>query len=72
MSWGIVACSKCRREMHQNGPVVDDVATWLHCEDQSPACEGGRFCPEYEDEVRGKFCQIDGMGEQRLKKRREP
>jgi len=62
MSWGIVICNKCSREIHQNGPKFDDKATWTHCEDSTPACEGGGHYPARQSEIKGKWCGVDAMG----------
>lgn len=62
MSTGLVICSACRREVHQDGgrPAPDQPAGWRHCEDQSPRCEGAtsRY-PENAGEIVGLYCGAD-------------
>ena len=69
VSWGVVACSTCRREVHQNGPEEKPDApagfrrsTWLHCEDQTPRCEGASsdYLQNLKGAPVGRFCNIDG------------
>lgn len=56
MSYGLLICSKCSREVHQDG----DNHTWRHCEDKSPICEGARRdYPRNASEIKGKFCGCD-------------
>ena len=43
MSYGILMCSKCKREIHQDGPNY----TWLHCEDKTPICHWLRAYMEF-------------------------
>lgn len=69
MSTGLVICSACKREVHQDGPAETvplpdgksyQRSTWRHCEDKSPLCEGAsREFPQAVDEIRGKFCAGD-------------
>lgn len=72
MSYGVVACSKCRREVHQNGPVVHHSSCktptrcycphgWTHCEDLSARCEGAEssYIGHLKGEPVGRFCSID-------------
>lgn len=60
MSTGIVMCSVCRREVHQDGPRVNDRATWLHCEDKTPICEGAAVAyPLSPSEMVGRVCGVD-------------
>lgn len=56
MSTGLVVCSTCSREIHQDGPG----STWLHCEDKSPRCVGASARhPQSIDEIVGKWCGAD-------------
>lgn len=63
MSWGVVACSVCRREVHQNGPEDPKTRThgWTHCEDGTPRCEGSvsAYLSQLSGEPVGRFCNID-------------
>uniref|UniRef100_A0A6M3LE14 Uncharacterized protein n=1 Tax=viral metagenome TaxID=1070528 RepID=A0A6M3LE14_9ZZZZ len=61
MSTGIIICSKCKREMHQEGQKdVWGKFIWTHCEDKTPRCsEGEAVWPENECEIAGKFCGKD-------------
>jgi hypothetical protein len=58
MSYGVVMCSKCNREVHQgNG--------WYHCEDHEDICVGGQAVyPKSPDELKGKWCGTDSCGMQ--------
>ena len=57
MSWGLVICSKCKREVHQDGPGK----TWRHCEDKTPRCEGASSdYPTSQAEIVGRACYMDG------------
>jgi hypothetical protein len=35
MSYGVLMCSKCKREIHQDGPN----RSWQHCPDKTPICQ---------------------------------
>ncbi len=61
MSTGLVICSKCKREVHQDGPhLLDEPSTWRHCEDKSQRCEGAVSAyPTSKAEIVGEFCGID-------------
>ena len=60
MSYGVVMCGECYREVHQESD-----RTWFHCEDQTPMCAGaGRQFPRRPDELRGKWCGADSCGMQ--------
>lgn len=56
MSYGLVVCSYCNREIHQDGPDH----TWRHCEDKTPRCIGaaGRY-PATAGEIVGTWCGAD-------------
>ena len=56
MSTGIVICSECKREVHQDG----ENQTWRHCGDKTPRCEGAKSVyPKSRDEIEGKYCGVD-------------
>ena len=64
MSCGIVVCSKCRREVHQNGAKTineygHERTGWTHCEDGSPRCEGASSDYASTDKIVGKWCGMD-------------
>ena len=64
MSCGVVICSVCRSEVHQDGQLDQaGMKMWQHCEDKSPKCTGATI--EYasfdEDEPRGNWCGSDGF-----------
>ena len=61
MSTGLVICSECKREVHQDGPhLLDEPDTWRHCEDKSPRCKGADSTyPQDRSEIVGKFCGMD-------------
>lgn len=66
MSAGLVVCSACRREVHQNGPYKYPEkppgfreSTWQHCEDQTPICIGASAPYADRHEVKGKACFAD-------------
>ena len=40
MSYGIVICSKCKREVHQDG----SEHSWRHCEDKTAICQNAEDC----------------------------
>lgn len=58
MSCGLVICSECRREVHQDGPDQ----TWRHCQDKTPRCDGAvsRY-PSSRAEIVGPFCGADDL-----------
>ena len=60
MSTGMVICSACKREMHQDGPRAIENG-WQHCEDGSPRCANATAdYPRTAAEVRGAYCCADG------------
>ena len=62
MSTGIVICSTCKREVHQDGPFdpKTNAYSWTHCEDKTPRCEGATSdWPVSKDEIKGKWCGAD-------------
>jgi hypothetical protein len=63
MSSGLVICSVCRREVHQDGNALTPGGTWTwrHCEDKSPRCDGASFVyPSKRSDIVGSFCEMDG------------
>ena len=69
MSTGIVICSVCSREVHQDGPREwhgksdpNGTATWRHCEDKTPVCSGAAIAyPESTAQIVGRWCGCDEM-----------
>lgn len=68
MSTGLVICSLCRREVHQDGPREwhgkpdpNGTATWTHCDDHTRRCEGATSTyPRTRSEIVGPVCAADG------------
>lgn len=74
MSWGLVVCSVCRREVHQDGPRQHSTmncrcpkdsgfcpAGWRHCEDKTARCDGATSqYPGREKNIVGRYCGMDG------------
>jgi hypothetical protein len=68
MSSGLVICSVCRREVHQDGPTPAPTPPdrypstgWTHCEDGTPRCDGATSTyPTSRAEIVGRFCACDG------------
>lgn len=58
MSTGLVICDVCKREVHQDGPVVGGKAVWVHCETGTPACQSIVYATP--EQLRGKACYRDG------------
>lgn len=57
MSYGLVVCDKCHREVHQ-----DAVRQWYHCEDATPICLlGTAVYPKSTAEIVGRYCGHDAM-----------
>lgn len=75
MSAGLVICSNCSREVHQDGPRQHNAmrckcphdtgwcpAGWRHCEDKTPRCEGASSAyPKQKDYIVGGYCGADGI-----------
>lgn len=71
MSAGLVICSVCRREVHQDGPPETvpmgdgrtyQLGTWCHCEDRSPRCGGAQsIYPTSRAQIVGRYCGCDGF-----------
>lgn len=59
MSYGIVICSNCNRELHQDGD-LNISNGWRHCEDGSRVCfDGSAIYPESENDIKGRWCGRD-------------
>ena len=57
MSYGIMMCGICQREIHQD----DSDHTWRHCMDKTRICDGASKEFAGDGEGRGVFCGKDGM-----------
>lgn len=61
MSSGLVICSTCGKEVHQDGPKH----TWRHCSrfhGWTPICDkAGAIYPQRREEITGMCCQADGL-----------
>jgi hypothetical protein len=56
MSYGIVICTICRREVHQN----PNSREWYHCEDQTSRCVGANcIAPDEPSDIAGRWCGRD-------------
>lgn len=56
MSSGIVVCSVCNREVHQDG-----LRAWRHCEDRTALCsDGSGIYPASTEAIVGRWCGRDG------------
>lgn len=59
MSTGLVICSNCRREVHQDGDKGVENG-WRHCEDKTPICAVAHAAyPEAGETPRGEWCGRD-------------
>jgi hypothetical protein len=59
MSTGIVICSTCHREVHQDGD-RDLRNGWLHCENGLPICIGASAVyPDSVGDIAGRWCGRD-------------
>ena len=58
MSCGLVVCSECKREIHQ-----ERGGRWYHCEDGTDRCDGAiaHYAERYQ--VKGKACFRDDIAE---------
>ena len=67
MSTGLVICSVCHKEVHQDGPrdKATGNGTWRHCSrfhSWTPICDKGKaIYPDTREQIRGLFCQADGL-----------
>ena len=66
MSYGMVICEICHKEVHQDGPRDEGGrGTWRHCykfHGGTPICEGAKgIYPQTREEIVGLFCQTDGL-----------
>ncbi len=67
MSYGLVICGVCKREVHQDGPDH----SWRHCEDKTPICFGATTpYPRDSKEIVGEFCGADDFDNVFLNKSR--
>ncbi len=59
MSVGLVICSVCKREVHQDGP--ENVSRgWQHCEGKSRMClDASAIYPTSYADIVGKWCGRD-------------
>ncbi len=56
MSAGLLICSICKREVHQDG----ENHSWRHCEDLTPICEqAGLEYPTTNSDIVGEYCGRD-------------
>lgn len=59
MSYGIVICSVCDREVHQDGDKGIRNG-WRHCESGAVICIGGQaIYPDSESQIVGRWCGRD-------------
>lgn len=64
MSCGLVICSACKREVHQDGEFDGPSRGWRHCVDKTARCEGATSkYPESTAEIAGRFCGADDYPE---------
>ena len=57
MSYGMVICSACKREVHQAGD-----KSWFHCDDKTARCQTAvSIFPNDASEIIGKYCGSDEM-----------
>jgi hypothetical protein len=66
MSTGLVICSKCKKEVHQDGPHhANGRSEWRHCSrfhGWTPICKGAEpMYPHARVQINGLFCQADGL-----------
>jgi hypothetical protein len=65
VSYGLVICNQCKREVHQDGSptLPNGPNTWRHCEDKTPRCVGAvSIYPSARADIAGKWCGRDEMG----------
>jgi hypothetical protein len=61
MSFGLVVCSVCKREVHQDRD-NDKNLYWYHCDTKSRIChEGYPDYPRRKDDIKGDFCGRDDL-----------
>lgn len=54
MSYGIMVCANCKREVHQDKP------GWYHCEDSTLICDEARpVYAESKEAIKGAYCGRD-------------
>lgn len=64
MSYGLVICSVCKREVHARmiSNINSSGDNWEHCEDKSPRCYGASsIYPKSKDEIVGIACGYDDL-----------
>lgn len=74
MSAGLVVCSECRREVHQDGPRQHTArcrcaqhdsgfcpAGWRHCEDKTLRCDGASSVYADTEGIVGRYCGRDAI-----------
>ena len=62
MSYGIVICSICKREVHQKRNTETDRLSWFHCEDTTDICSTAQTVyPSSTEEIRGAYCGMDDL-----------
>lgn len=60
MSYGIVICSECKREVHQGSWMVD--RAWVHCDDSTVICQSATAVyPKSKAEIKGHYCGKDDL-----------
>ena len=58
MSSGLVICSICKREVHQEGADHG----WIHCQDQTPRCTlADSIYPDDYSQIVGPYCGKDDL-----------
>jgi hypothetical protein len=69
MSTGLVICSVCRCEVHQDGARdPQGTATWRHCHDKTPRCPGASsIYPRSRDDIVGPWCGRDNLPAEKVK-----
>ena len=74
MSTGLVVCSICKKEVHQDGKrdLTTGRAAWHHCSrfhNWTPICKDAMATyPQSRQEIVGLFCQADGRAPDEKKK----
>lgn len=59
MSTGLVICSACNHELHQDGN-KSVMNGWQHCDLKTPMCVGaGAIYPDSLNQIKGKWCGRD-------------
>lgn len=59
MSTGMVICSACKRELHQDGDKAIQNG-WIHCPDKTAMCIGAHAeYPKSPSDIKGPWCGRD-------------